>query len=288
MEKHTRSYLQLIKPGITISNTMTATAGYILAASIFGFVWQNLWGVVFGVAFVIASACVTNNMLDRDLDTRMKRTKGREIAAGKISLTAAALYAAVLGLVGFGVLMNFTNQIALILGVIAFVWYVVIYGVAKRTTPLSTIIGGVCGALPPLAGYVAGSGQIDAVAWTLFGLLMVWQLPHFYAISLFRQSDYKKAGLPVWSVRYGTRSTKAQILFWVFIFVLLAPVPTLLGTTGYFYLVSVLGVSVYWLYQGAQTYPRLDDVAWAKKMFGISLVVLLVLSAGFILGGYLP
>lgn len=192
MEKHTRSYLQLIKPGITISNTMTATAGYILAASIFGFVWQNLWGVVFGVAFVIASACVTNNMLDRDLDTRMKRTKGREIAAGKISLTAAALYAAVLGLVGFGVLMNFTNQIALILGVIAFVWYVVIYGVAKRTTPLSTIIGGVCGALPPLAGYVAGSGQIDAVAWTLFGLLMVWQLPHFYAISLFRQSDYKK------------------------------------------------------------------------------------------------
>lgn len=288
MERHTRSYLQLIKPGITISNTMTAFAGYILAASQFGFSWSTLFGVVFGVAFVIASACVTNNMLDRDLDTRMQRTRGREIAAGKISLTAAAIYATILGLVGFGILLNLTNLIALGLGVVAFVWYVVVYGIAKRTTPLSTIIGGVCGALPPVAGYVAGSGAIDAVAWTLFGLLMVWQLPHFYAISMFRRSDYKKAGLPVWSVRYGLTSTKAQILFWVFVFVLLAPVTTMLGVTGYVYLVTVLGVSVYWLYQGAQSYPKLDDVAWAKKMFGISLVVLLVLSAGITFGGYLP
>lgn len=288
MEKHTRSYLQLIKPGITISNTMTALAGYILASSQFGFDWGTLFGVVFGVAFVIASACVTNNMLDRDLDVKMQRTRGREIASGHISLVAAAIYALVLGLVGFGVLLTLTNQLTLLLGVIAFVWYVVIYGLAKRTTPLSTIIGGVCGALPPLAGYVAGAGVIDAVAWTLFGLLMVWQLPHFYAIAIFRRSDYKKAGLPIWSVSYGATSTKAQILFWVFVFVLLAPIPTLLGVTGFIYLVTILGVSVYWLYQGAQNYPKLDDVAWAKKMFGISLIVLLVLSAGIALGGYLP
>lgn len=288
MEKHTRSYLQLIKPGITISNTMTAVAGYILAASQFGFEWATLFGVVFGVALVIASACVTNNMLDRDLDVKMQRTRGREIATGHISLTSAAIYAAILGLGGFGVLLTLTNSIALLLGVIAFVWYVVIYGIAKRTTPLSTIIGGVCGALPPLAGYVAGSGVIDAVAWTLFGLLMVWQLPHFYAIAIFRRNDYKKAGLPVWSVRYGTKSTKAQILFWIFVFAVLAPAPTLLGVTGYVYLVAAFGVSIYWLYQGAQTYQQLDDVAWAKKMFGISLVVLLVLSAGITLGGYLP
>lgn len=288
MEKHTRSYLQLIKPGITISNTMTALAGYILASSQFGFDWSVLFGVVFGVAFVIASACVTNNMFDRDLDVKMQRTRGREIASGHISLTAAAIYAAVLGFIGFGLLWVLTNQLTLILGVIAFVWYVVIYGIAKRTTPLSTIIGGVCGALPPLAGYVAGSGVIDAVAWTLFGLLMVWQLPHFYAIAIFRRSDYKKAGLPIWSVHYGTASTKAQILFWVFVFVVLAPILTLLGATGYIYLVTIVGVSVYWLYQGAQNYPKLDDVAWAKKMFGVSLVTLLVLSAGIALGGYLP
>lgn len=288
MEKHTRSYLQLIKPGITISNTMTALAGYILATSQFGFDWSTLFGVVFGVAFVIASACVTNNMLDRDLDLKMQRTRGREIASGHISLVAAAIYALVLGLVGFGVLLTLTNQLTLLFGVIAFIWYVVLYGLAKRTTPFSTIIGGVCGALPPLAGYVAGAGVIDAVAWTLFGLLMVWQLPHFYAIAVFRRSDYKKAGLPIWSVSYGTTSTKAQILFWVFVFVLLAPVPTILGATGYVYLVTILGVSVYWLYQGAQNYPKLDDVAWAKKMFGISLIVLLVLSTGISLGGYLP
>lgn len=89
-------------------------------------------------------------------------------------------------------------------------------------------------------------------------------------------------------VSYGATSTKAQILFWVFVFVLLAPIPTLLGVTGFIYLVTILGVSVYWLYQGAQNYPKLDDVAWAKKMFGISLIVLFVLSAGIALGGYLP
>lgn len=287
MEKHTRSYLQLIKPGITISNTMTALAGYILASSQFEFAWTTLFGVIVGVAFVIASACVTNNMLDRDLDVKMQRTRGREIASGRISLVAAAIYALVLGLVGFGVLLTLTNQLTLLLGIIAFVWYVVIYGLAKRTTPLSTIIGGVCGALPPLAGYVAGAGVIDALAWTLFGLLMVWQLPHFYAIALFRRGDYKKAGLPTWSVRYGTASTKAQILFWIFVFVLLVPLPTLLGATGYVYLLLTLGASVYWLYQGAQNYPKLDDVTWAKKMFGISLIVLLVLSAGITSGGYL-
>lgn len=288
MERHTRSYLQLIKPGITLSNTISAAAGFFLATSMHGFVLTTFIGALGGVALVIASACVVNNMIDRKRDVKMKRTKGREIPTGNISLAVALLYAAILGVIGFGLLIAWTNPLTTLLGVVAYIWYVAVYGIAKRTTPLSTIIGGVCGALPPVAGYTAVTGELDLVAWTLFALLMVWQLPHFYAISIFRRSDYKNADLPIWSVRYGTASTKAQIFFWVIIFALLSPVLTLLGATGYVYLVVMILLSVYWVGVGAREYRRLDDEKWARKMFGVSLLVLLTMCAVIAVGGYLP
>lgn len=288
MERHTKSYFQLVKPGITISNTMTAVAGYFLAASSVGFNTTALLGVSMGVALVIASACVINNIIDRDLDVKMKRTKGREIAAGKIGIVPAAVFAIALGIVGFMSLVFLTNWLTAGLGLVAFVWYVVIYGFAKRTTPFSTIIGGVCGALPPVAGYTALTNEINATAWILFVLLMIWQLPHFYAISIFRRDDYKQAGLPVWSIRYGSKSVKAQILFWVFAFAVLVPALTITGATGFLYLIVMTGVSAYWLYQGAENYDKLDEEKWARKMFGVSLIVLLALSASLALGGYLP
>jgi heme o synthase len=277
-----------MKPGITLSNTMTAVAGYLLAASHVGFEWTRFVAVIAGVALIIASACVVNNMIDRDLDAKMKRTRGRELAAGKISMRAAAAYAAVLGAVGFWALNEWTPWPTAGLGVLAFVWYVVVYGIAKRTTPLSTIVGGVCGALPPVAGYVAATGQIDTVAWILFGLMMVWQLPHFYAISIFRRDDYAAVSLPVWSVFFGTDSTKAQIYFWALIFLLLTPLLTVVGATGWVYFVVMLGVGLYWVWQAAQYYDVEESVRWSKRMFGSSLLVLLVMSAAIALGGYLP
>lgn len=288
MERHTRSYVQLIKPGITLSNTMSAAAGFFLASSIFGFDIVNLIGVLGGVAFVIASACVVNNVLDRDIDKRMKRTKGREIASGSISLATARTFAFILAIIGFCMLALLTNWLTFWLGVIAFIWYVVVYGIAKRTTVFSTIIGGVCGALPPVAGYTAVSGQLDTIACILFGLLMIWQLPHFYSIAIFRRSDYASADLPIWSVRYGTHSTKVQILFWVIVFALIAPLPAFFGATGFVYLFVMLAASVLWIWRGVATYRKLDDVKWARGMFGYSLIVLLTLCGSLAVGGYLP
>ena len=267
---------------------MTGVAGFFLAASTVQFSLIALIGATGGIALIIASACVLNNIIDRDIDKKMRRTKRREVVSGSISIPKAIIFLTILGLAGFALLLFLTNILTLILGVIAYVWYVVIYGIAKRTTPLSTIIGGVAGSLPPMAGYTALTGSIDAAAIILFLILFFWQLPHFYAISMFRQSDYSKAGIPVWSVRYGLKSTKVQILVSAIVYGVVASLLTFFGYTGVIYLVISTALSIYWIYKGIVLYKKIDDIKWARTMFGISLIVLLAMCLLISIGGYLP
>jgi len=288
MEKRSRSYLQLIKPGITLSNTLTGIAGFFLAASVAPFQWSVLIGVAIGISFIIASACVFNNVLDIDIDKRMKRTSKREVAMGNISVRKALIFGGTIGLVGFITILLLTNFLTFVLGVIAFIWYVSVYGFAKRTTAYSTLIGGVAGALPPAAGYTALTGHIDAAAIILFLILFFWQMPHFYAIAMFRRSDYASAKLPIWSVKYGMKSTKAQILIFTILYAITVTLLTAFGYTGIIYLVASLALAVYWLTQGIRFYKKIDDEKWARKMFGVSLLVLLSMCLLISIGGYLP
>lgn len=288
MEQRTRSYLRLIKPGITLSNTLSGVAGFFLAASLVSFSVSAFIGATFGIAFIIASACVLNNILDRNMDKRMERTTERGVASGAISVSKATVFSSILGAIGFVLLLFLTNTLTLVLGVIAFVWYVVVYGYAKRTTPLSTVIGGVAGALPPVAGYTALTGQIDAAAIILFWILFFWQLPHFYAIAMFRKEDYAKANVPVWSVKYGMESTKKQLFISVVLYAVVASLLTFYGYTGITYLVLSTALSVYWIYKGIVLYPKKDSGKWAKTMFGISLLVLLAMLVLISIGGFLP
>ena len=288
MERHTRSYLQLIKPGITLSNTLTAVAGFCLAAAVSPFSITAFIGAIAGTALVIASACVLNNVLDRDIDKRMKRTAKREVASGTINAPNALVFCVIIGLGGFALLFFLTNIVTLLLGVLAYVWYVAIYGLAKRTTAYSTVIGGVAGALPPVAGYTALTGTIDAAAIILFLILFFWQLPHFYAIAMFRQKDYAEAKLPIWSVKYGLKNTKVQILVSAVLFASVVPWLTIFGYTGIVYLVLSLGLALAWVIKGIKIYRSVDDIKWARTMFGISLMVLLSMCVLVAVGGYLP
>lgn len=288
MERHTTSYLRLIKPGITVSNTLSGVAGFFLAASSTLFSVPAFIGAVVGIALVIASACVVNNVLDRDIDSRMKRTAKRDVARGTISVPKAVVFGVVLGLAGFTALLLLTNVLTFLLGVLAYVWYVAIYGIAKRTTALSTIIGGVAGALPPMAGYTALTGHIDMAAISIFLILFFWQIPHFYAISMFRQKDYAEAKLPVWAVKYGMKSAKRHIFISVIAYALVTPLLTIYGYTGIVYLVASSALSLYWLYKGVTLYRKADDVRWARAMFGVSLVVLLAMLLLISIGGFLP
>lgn len=288
MERHTRSYLQLIKPGITLSNTLTGIAGFFLAASMVGFSGSVFIGAVAGIALVIASACAVNNVIDRKIDVRMKRTSKRAVVSGEIPKAHALWFAAALGIVGFVLLLALTNVLTFLLGVVAFIWYVGIYGIAKRTTALSTIIGGVPGALPPVAGYTALTGSLDGAALALFLILFFWQLPHFYAISIFRRDDYANAKLPVWAVRYGTKSARLHILVSIVLYVMSAALLFVWGYVGLVYLVLSSALSLYWLGKAARFYRLKDDSAWARMVFGVSLMVLLAMILLISIGGYLP
>lgn len=288
MERHSRSYFRLIKPGITLSNTIAGIAGFFLATSIVPFSISAFIGTVVGIACIIASACVVNNIIDRDIDKQMKRTVKRDVANGKISVAKALMFATVLGLIGFISIMVLTNLLTFIFGVTAYIWYVVIYGYAKRTTVWSTVIGSVAGALPPAAGYTALTGRIDGAAIILFFILFFWQIPHFYAIAMFRKSDYTNANIPIWSVRFGQKSTKRQILGFAVVYGLTATLLTICGYTGVTYLLISSMLSLYWILSGIYTYRTLSDEKWAGKMFGISLLVLLSMCALVAIGGYLP
>lgn len=292
MERRSRSYLQLIKPGITLSNTLSGVAGFFLAASIvrydFPVMVTIFLATIFGIACIIASACVVNNVLDRDIDKRMKRTAKRDVASGVISVRKALAFAGLLGVIGLSLLMLYTNTLTFTLGVIAYVWYIVIYGIAKRTTVYSTIIGGVAGALPPVAGYTALTGRIDPGAILLFLILFFWQMPHFYAIAMFRQKDYASAKLPIWSVVYGMKSAKRQILLFVIVYAIVSALLTVFGYTGVIYLTISVALSAYWLYRGISLYNKLEDDKWARKMFGASLLILLVILFLISIGGFLP
>lgn len=284
----TRSYWRIIKPGITISNTIAAAAGLLLGIAVTG-KWDGVaaTGLIVGIAAVIGSACVANNVLDRKIDAKMSRTKKREVVTGTIAMRTAIMYSVALGLIGFGLLFVLTNGLTGLLGIIAYLSYVVIYGAAKRSTAWSTVIGTLPGALPPVSGYTAITGHLDATTFVLFLMMVLWQLGHFYAIAMFRRDDYKAANLPVWSVEKGMRSTKRQLYIAVWLFLLVTPLLALLKVTGLVYTVIMVCVSVWWVLTGWRNY-ELDDTKWARKMFGVSLVVLLVMCGAIATGGFLP
>ena len=273
MSSRIRAYYVLTKPGIVYGNSIHVIAGYLLAYRA-DLSFTTFFGVLAGIALVIASACVINNIIDRDIDAHMRRTKTRAMVTRSIPIPHAIVYGATLGVVGMAALYLTTNLLTCLLGVIAYIWYVVIYGYAKRTTWLSTIVGTVPGALPAMAGYTAVTNTIDATAWVLFLMLVLWQLPHFYAIAIMRKDEYKEAGLPIITSKWPVPAVRihlivcaclylASVIFLGFVTHAFHPVATVL------LLVAVL----YWMWFMVTGYYGREERQWAKKTFLLSLVM---------------
>ncbi len=281
-----RTYYSLTKPGIIFGNVLSAGAGFLLASK-FHIDVRLFAATIGGMALVIASACVYNNYIDQGIDKKMARTKKRALVSGEISARSALTYATVLCALGFATLL-YTNTLVVVIGVVAFIDYVVLYGIAKRRSVHGTIVGSVSGAAPVIAGYVAVTNRFDWGALLLFFILTFWQMPHFYAIAMYRFKDYEAAGLPVLPVKKGTRVTKVQILLYVLGFIAANILLVERGYVGYSYLVIMVLLGLWWLWRGMQGFRTQDNTAWGRGMFRFSLVVMLGLCAMLSVGSILP
>ena len=272
-----RTYYYLTKPGIIYGNLLTTAAGFFLASSHF----INLItfvAVMVGTGCIIAAACVCNNYMDREIDAKMERTKKRGFVTGKVSTRNGFIFAAILGFIGIFLLLTYTNFLTLIIGVIGFIDYVFLYGITKRRTIHGTLVGGISGATPIVAGYTAVTNSFDLGAFLLFLILMFWQMPHFYAIAIFRLKDYAEAGLPVFPVKKGIALTKVHMIVYLIGFIVSSLLLPLTKMTGTVYIIVMLLINGYWLWLSIQGFNTKDTVAWARKMFFISLITLTTFS----------
>lgn len=288
MSGRAKTYYQLTKPGIIYGNTLTTAGGFLLASHTFGFDAGRMAVTLVGTALVIGASCVVNNYLDRGIDRKMDRTKKRALVTGSISTTAALLYAAILATVGFVMLALFTNLLTVLLGVIATITYIVLYGIAKRRSVHGTLVGSIAGALPPVAGYTAASNTFDSAAVIIFLVLVFWQMPHFYAIAMYRMKDYAAASIPVLPIKHGVHATKIQIVTYTVLFLIAVSMLTVLGYTGYTYLTVMLGLGLAWLYKQLTGFNAQDDIRWARSIFFFSLLVLMAFSVMVAVGALLP
>ncbi len=288
-----KSYYYLAKPGIIRGNVITAIAGFFLAynnADSPMFDIGLLVATIAGLSLVIGSACVSNNYLDRDIDSRMSRTKERSLVTGTITASNAIGYAIVLGLFGCSILGIYTNFLTLALALFGFLAYVVLYSIAKRHSVHGTAVGSISGAVPPVVGYTAVAGQIDTAALLLFLILVAWQMPHFYAIAMYRAKDYAAANIPVLPVVQGMSAARRQILLYIIAFTAVAPLLTVFGYTGLTYMIVSILLGITWLGLGLKTSSA--DIAaitgWARRMFVYSLLVISILCVSITFDGFLP
>jgi protoheme IX farnesyltransferase len=273
-----KDYYTLTKPGIIYGNAITVIAGFFLASHA-GIDWKLLVLVLIGLSLIIASGCVFNNYIDRDIDALMERTKKRALVRRTIPLNNALIFGVVLGALGIWILAAYTNKVTLIVSLIGLFVYVVIYSMwLKRSSIHSALIGGISGAVPPVVGYVAVSGTIDVGAIILFSILVLWQMPHSFAIAIYRLGDYSSAHIPVLPVVRGIRATKIQIAVYTVLFVIATLMLFVFGYSGKLYviLMSIVGVVWIWIAGKGLTTRSTDDRTWAKKLFMFSIITLLV------------
>lgn len=272
------NYYLITKPGIIFGNLVTVAAGFVLASQGPFNVWLFL-ATLLGLAFIIASACVFNNYIDRHIDQKMARTKNRPLVKGLISGKNAIIFAIFLGLIGLLTLLYYTNLTTTIIAMSGFSIYVLLYSFVKSKTTYATLIGSVAGAVPPVVGYCAVTNSIDAGAVILFTILVLWQMPHFFSIALYRVKEYANASIPVLPVKKGNQVTKKHMVLYILGFIGATVLLTLYGYTGYTYLVISALLGVAWLLLCLKGFKAKNDILWGRNMFRFSLVVIMALCA---------
>ncbi|KZE38267.1 protoheme IX farnesyltransferase [Bhargavaea cecembensis] len=279
-----KDFLALIKIGIVNSNVITAFTGFFLAIQFAGRHFLDaldlLFYVVIGSALIVAGAAAMNNLIDRDIDPVMSRTKSRPTVTGRFRAPAVFAMSVTFMLIG-EILLFSASTTAGLWGIAGVFSYVVLYSMwSKRKHVSNTIVGSISGAIPPLIGWAAVEPSLGPGAWALFLIMFAWQPPHFYAIAMRRTEEYRAAGIPMLPVVKGFARTKKSMLAWVLV---LFPLPFLLPQLGWPFIVLATALNAGWLFIALKGFRAEDDLKWATRMFVYSLNYMTILFVSMII-----
>ena len=238
-----RTYVTLTKPKVVALMLLTALVGMCLAVPGALPLQQSLLGMV-GIGLMAASAAAFNHLIDRRIDAIMARTHRRPLPQGDIAPIRVAAFALMLGVVGFLVLFFGVNTLTAWLTFASLLGYAVVYTMyLKRATPQNIVIAGIAGAMPPLLGWSAVTGELHSNAWLLVMIIFIWTPPHFWALAIHRRDDYAKADIPMLPVTHGVEYTKTSILLYTVLLALVCLMPALVGMSGPVYWIGSIILS---------------------------------------------
>jgi protoheme IX farnesyltransferase len=280
-----RDYLELTKPKVSLLIVFTALVGMVLASP----GWVPLPALIFGtlgIAFASGSAAAFNHVLDQRIDRQMLRTRRRPLPTGHLQQRYAIAFAASLAVASMLILWLGVNGLTAILTFCSLIGYAMVYTLRlKRATPQNIVIGGAAGAAPPVLGWAAVTGGIDAHALLLFLIIFTWTPPHFWALAIARRDDYAKVGIPMLPVTHGIAYTRLQIVLYTILLIVSTLLPYVTGMSGLIYLAAALALNARFLYfvlaLRRGTRPELP-----MRTFKFSITYLMLLFAALIVDHY--
>jgi protoheme IX farnesyltransferase len=284
-ETRVRNFIALTKPRVVSLIVFCAVIGMFLAT-------PDLprAGVVFfatvGIALVAGAAAAINCLVEQKIDARMARTRRRPLPSGELTSAQTLVFASVLGGIGLLLLYRYVNPLTMWLTLATFVGYAVIYTVVlKPATPQNIVIGGASGAMPPVLGWAAVTGDVAAEPLILFLIIFLWTPPHFWSLALYRTKDYAQAGLPMLPVTHGARYTKLMILLYTCALVAVTLLPFAIRMSGVLYLVAALALGGTFLAYAIGLYRNYSD-ALSRATFKYSILYLAALFSALLIDHY--
>jgi protoheme IX farnesyltransferase len=266
---------------------MTAVIGMFLAAP--GMVEPRvLLAGTFGIALVAGAAAAVNCLVEQNVDALMLRTRWRPLPSGELTSLQTLVFAGVVGGLGLWLLVHYVNALTMWLTLATFVGYAIVYTVIlKPLTPQNIVIGGASGAMPPVLGWAAVTGEVTTEAMLLFLIIFAWTPPHFWALALYRTEDYARAGLPMLPVTHGARYTRLQVLLYTLILFGVSLLPFAIRMSGWLYLAAALALGGGFIAYAVRIHLAYSD-ALARRTFRYSIVYLAALFAALLVDHHLP
>lgn len=281
-----RQFLALCKLRVVSLIVFTAVIGMFLAVPGWP-AWNTFWAGTLGIALVASAAAAFNCLIEQKIDAVMARTRARPLPRGAITSSQTLVFAGAIGGVGLLVLHTFVNALTMWLTLGTFVGYAVVYTVMlKPATPQNIVIGGASGAMPPVLGWAAATGEIHHDALLLFLIIFAWTPPHFWALALYRRDEYARAGLPMLPVTHGEAYTRLHVLLYTLLLLAVSMLPVGTGMGGWVYLFGAAMLGGRFVHYGWRLYRAYSD-ALARRTFRYSIRYLGALFGCMLLDHYL-